>query len=404
VTLAPLGLKRRGASTSPSVPSGQLAGLLPCSQGVFNKRSGSTTGFSQPRISLSENTRNRARAEALARPLERVPDVRPIAQPKSLETIAGECGVTVAALEEHIQDELKSFCVETATSKFCYSKHWALFDTLYNLFLQSNDNQSTEWIRNARDFDSFIKHFCPQSNKNSLSILINHIGAFFRYHLPPMLQFTGNEVNTIYNGPRNWMQLPEALVDMEVVEEARQLVNEGFTGKEKLFVHGTGSVAMANFAKNQAIWSASLAIKSGDKVVSGEYVSYISSKDGKTSLAGGASGLKNIYTSREGLSSKDYTMRRWFDETPVTFGISEEKQRAYNGARKIKLQYDNPSNEGVQVGPIVPLENVVAISAPKASEARIRSWIAAHCPHAKFVSYEAATILESDNLLGLLPG
>jgi hypothetical protein len=140
VTLAPLGLKRRGASTSPSVPSGQLAGLLPCSQGVFNKRFGSTTGFSQPRISLSENTRNRARAEALARPLERVPDVRPIAQPKSLETIAGECGVTVAALEEHIQDELKSFCVETATSKFFYSKHWALFDTLYNLFLQSNDN------------------------------------------------------------------------------------------------------------------------------------------------------------------------------------------------------------------------------------------------------------------------
>ncbi|MBW8831180.1 MAG: hypothetical protein JF606_17505 [Burkholderiales bacterium] len=364
---------------------------MSCFQGVFNKRSGSATGFSQPRITLAEKTRNRARAEALARPLVRVPDVRPIAQPKSLETIAGECGVRVAALEKHIQDELKSFCVETATSNlYLYRENWALMDTLYNLFLQSIDNQSPQWIRNTRDFDSFITHFCPKSNKNSQSILINHIGSFFRDHLPPMAKLTSDRVNnTIYNGSRNWMKFPEALVDMEVVEEARQLVNEGFTGKEKLFVHGTGSAAMANFAKNQAIWSASRAMQSGDKVVTGEYVKWIE-QDGQTSTTGGTSGLRDIYTSRNGLSSESYTMRRWFDETPVTFGISEQKQRAYNDACNIDRWYENPMNEGVTVGPIVPLKNVVAISAPKASEARIRSWIAAHCPHAKFVSYEAA--------------
>ncbi|MBW8830666.1 MAG: hypothetical protein JF606_14770 [Burkholderiales bacterium] len=379
MTPAPLGLKRRTISPSPSVPA--------------------------TRISLSEKTRNTTRAEALARPLERVPDVRPIAQPKSLETIAGECGVPVAALEERIQDELKSFCDEAATGDTpSYSKHRALIDTLYNLFLQSNDNQCPQWIRNTRDFDSFITHFFPQSNNNSQSMLIKHIREFFRDHLPPMLRLTRDKVTTIYNGSRSWVKFPfpETLVDMEVVEEARQLVNEGFTEKEDLFVHGTGSAAMANFAKNQAIWSASLAIQSGDKVVTGEYVSEIS-HDGQTSATEGMSGLTDIYTSRAGLSSTGYTLRRWFDETPVTFGISEEKQRAYNKDRNICRSYYN-SQEGLTVGPIVPLENVVAISAPKASEAQIRSWIAAHCPHAKFVSYEAATILESDNLLGLLRG
>ncbi|MBW8831834.1 MAG: hypothetical protein JF606_20910 [Burkholderiales bacterium] len=375
---------------------------MSCFQGVFNKRSASATESSQARINLSEKTRNKARAEALAKPLTPVPDVRPIAQPKSLETIAAECGVPVAALEKHIQSELKSICDATDRQLFLsFDNHQSLIDKLYNLFLQSNDNQSPEWIRNTRDFDSFIKYFCPQANKKSQSRIINKIQEFCEEYLSPMVQ-NGNEAEPIYSGPRNLVKFPRALVDMQVVEEARQLVNEGFTGKEKLFVHGTGSAAMANFAKNQAIWSASLAIQRGDKVVTGEYVDWISS-DGQTSSTGGTSGLEDIYTSQNGLSSRSYTMQRWFDETPVTFGISEEKQRAYNNAHNIKRTYWNPMNEGVAVGPVVPLENVVAISAPKASEARIRSWIAKHCPHAKFVSYEAAEILRSNDLLGLLP-
>jgi len=379
--------------------------LLSCFQGVFKKRSGSATELSQSRISLLEtpDTRDTARAEALAKPLSSVPDVRPIAQPKSIEKIADECGVPVIALEEHIQNEMKSFCEKNATgTSSSTGEYMALMDNLYNLYMQSQDNQSPEWILNARDFDSFIAHFCPQANKKSQSRLIDQIEDFCRQHLPPMVRFTSGEVKPVYNGQRNWVKFPAALVDMQVVDEARQLVNEGFIEKEKLFVHGTGSAAIANFAKNQAIWSASLAIQSGDKVVTGEYTSHISG-DGKTSVGGGASGLGDIFTSREGLSSASYTMRRWFNETPVTFGISEEKQRKYNDARNIKRSYTESSEEEVTVGPIVPLENVVAISAPKASEARIRSWISAHCPHAKFVSYEAATILESTNLLGLLP-
>jgi len=381
--------------------------LLSCFQGVFNKRSGSPTEFSQPRISLVETTRNKARAKALAQPLKPVPDVRPIAQTKSIETIADECGVPVAALEEHIQNEMKSFCSETATAIRHSFKYEALMDKLYNIFMQSHDDQSSEWIRNTKDFDSFITHFCPKANNNSKSHLIFQIEEFCEQHLPPMVEWwevgDDDEVKPIYNSPRNLVKLPNALVGMQVVEEARQLVNEGFTGKEKLFVHGTGSAAMTNFAKNQAIWSASLAMQSGDTVVTGEYVRYVD--DGRqSSVSGGPSGLGDIYTRKKGMSTHSYTTRRWFDETPVTFGISEEKQRAYNKAHNRNLSYDDPRNEGVTVGPVVPLENVVAISAPKASEAWIRSWIAAHCPHAKFISYEAATILESDDLLGLLPG
>lgn len=388
-----------GSGTSPGIPNGRLSGLLSCfGVGRFTrKRPVSDSGSAQPRISFGENIRDRARAEALARitvATNALTATRPLAQFKSLETIARESGLSVAALEQHIRDEMKSFCDSTADGNRRFpDEYQELVDKLFNLFERSRDPSSPEWMKHMRDFDSFIAHFCPPANKGSQSQLIALVKEFVLHRLPPMLQYTSpwnsrsrDRMQPIYNGPRNWVTLPRALVDVQIIEEAQLLVKEGFPKKEELFVHCTGSAAMDNFAKNKAIWSAALDIQNGDKVVTGEYVSKISHLDGQTSISGGESGLENIFASRNGLGSSGYAMQRWFDETPVTFGIGEEKQRAYNDAHHVDRWYNNTS-EGVVIGPVASLENVVAISAPKASEARIRGWIDAHCPHAKFVSY-----------------
>ncbi|WP_316669316.1 hypothetical protein [Ralstonia psammae] len=158
---------------------------------------------------------------------------------------------------------------------------------------------------------------------------------------------------------------------------------------------------MPSIAKNQGLWSAAKVIDSGGAIVSGEFVTDIQSSDGQTSTTGGVSGHINVFTSKEGLQSTAYTTLRWFDEMRITFGISAARQQAYNETQRIRCNYDD-SREGIEVGPVVPLENVVAISAAKADEVRVRGWIAEHCLHAQFVSSEAAAFLEPEDLQSLL--
>lgn len=380
-----------------------------CIKGSESKTERAQNIFQKNRL-LSLERKNKARADALSGSFDTAPDTRKIVEKKSIKQIASESGVSTDELEKHFQDRLDDFFEKTKNSNWrSYGEYTPLVENLYNIFLHSQDEQAPSWVKKARSFDSFVAHFCPQASKKSQSDLISQIEYFCRQSLPPMLQRTSrwgadnDNTQPIYNGPRNWLKFPQALVTREVIEEARELINNGYWEKDDLFVHGTGSAAIDNFAKNQAIWSASLAISKGDKVATGEFASYISSHDGETSVSGGNSGLGNVYTSEEGLSSQSYTMQRWFDEFPVTFGISQTKQKEYNVHNKVERSYRNPGNEGITVGPIVPLENVVAISAPKADEARVRSWIETHCPHAQFISYEAATLLDSKTLLGLLP-
>ncbi|MDA8453591.1 hypothetical protein M4R22_02330 [Acidovorax sp. GBBC 3334] len=380
-----------------------------CIKGSKSKAEHAENIFQKARL-LSLERKNKARADALSGSFDTAPDTRKIVEKKSIRQIASESGVSIHGLENYFQERLNDFFEKTKNSNGrSYGEYNSLIESLYNIFLHSQDEEAPSWVKKTRSFDSFVEHFCPQASKKSQANLIYQVESFCRQSLPPMLQRTSlwgddnDNIQPIYNGARNWLKLPEALVARDVIKEARELANNGYWEKDDLFVHGTGSAAIDNFAKNQAIWSASLAISKGDKVATGEFASYILSDDGETSFTGGNSGLGDVYTSEDGLSSKCYTKQRWFDEFPITFGISQIKQKEYNIKNKVERSYRNPVNDGITVGPVVPLENVVAVSAPKANEARVRSWIEAHCPHAQFISYEAATLLDSKTMFGLRP-
>jgi hypothetical protein len=337
----------------------------------------------------------------------------PLAQHKSLEEIARNAGVAVDQLESYISKFMVDISKEApnSTREREYLLQSDTFtDILYNLHVLGNQTPlAVPWLQHLRGFDAFVAHFCPQANRATQAELIYIIKRFIRKVRPPMLlrnyelESSGrfDTGSAIYSNPGSWVKLPHCWVDKRVLEEALAWARTGIPKPEELFVHGTGTAAMESFAKHKAISSAALALKRGDKVRTGEYVSYIG-RDGQTSTTGGATGLGGVYSSRNGLSSTSYTTQRWFDEVPVTFGISERKQRAYNEASGINLTYYN-SQEGIVIGANVPFENIVAISAPKEYEERIRGWIGEHCRHARFVSYEAAELLEDEEMLDLLP-
>jgi hypothetical protein len=91
------------------------------------------------------------------------------------------------------------------------------------------------------------------------------------------------------------------------------------------------------------------------------------------------------------------TTQRWFNEYPVGFCIDEKKQNQFNKQRGIERPEGSFfGGSGIVVGPSVPLENIMAIYAPKDNEKQVKEWIGENCPWVLFVSMEAATVIESD--------
>ncbi|NRO96057.1 hypothetical protein GWC77_08925 [Paraburkholderia sp. NMBU_R16] len=324
---------------------------------------------------------------------------RPVGQIGSLDTIAADSGVAVGALEDQIRRDMSAFCERAvATRHVDRLKHQALIDKFYNLYVLSGSAESPGWLSAMRDFDSFIAHYCPQADPLAKRALIDCVESFVRISLLPLRLYRpdfvingGDAALPAYDDPGNWIRLNTAWVNMQVIDEARQLVSDGSSAYQNLLTHDTGSAVLSQIGENNAIWSAQRALQHGGKLVTGEYA-YSAYQQAHTSLDG-RQGHNNVYTSRDNLSSKKYTIQRWFNESPVTFGINEEKQREYDRAHRGTAPYIEVGTE-VAVGPVVPLENIAAIAAPKANEAMFRAWIEAHCPSARFVSYEAVDLLD----------
>jgi len=320
-------------------------------------------------------------------------------QIRSLETIAADSDVAVDALEDHIRRDMSAFCERAvATRQVNRLKHQALIDKLYNLYVLSGSAESPAWLSALRDFDSFVAYYCPQADPLAKRGLIDCVESFVRISLLPSRLYRPDFVVTggdaalpAYDDPGNWVRLHTAWVNMQVIDEARQLVSDGFSAYQNLLTHDTGSAALSQIGENNAIWSAQRALRHGEKLVTGEYA-YSAYQQAHTSLDG-RQGHNKVYTSRDSLSSKKYTIQRWFNESPVTFGINEEKQREYDRTHRGTTRYIEAGAE-VAVGPVVPLENIAAIAAPKANEAVFRAWIEAHCPTARFISYEAVDLLD----------
>ena len=333
-----------------------------------------------------------------------IPNRQP-GQIKSLETIAADSGVAVDALEDRVRRDMSAFCESVAASRQVDTlKNQPLIDKLYNLYVLSHNPESPSWLSHMRNFDSFMARFCQDATPLAKLGVIHCVESFVRFSLLPSRLYrpdlainSGEAALPAYDDPGNWIRLNTAWVNTQVIDEARQLVHGDLSIYEKLLTHDTGSPALPKIAKSSAIWSAQRSLQHGEELVTGEYA-YSAYQQAHTSLQG-TRGHNHVYTSRDSLSSRKYTIQRWFDEPPVTFGISTEKQREYDRthgvtARYIELATEIPVGSEIATGPVVPLDNIVAIAAPKANEAALRAWIEAHCPAARFVSYEAIDLLE----------
>jgi len=356
-------------------------------------------------------TTDRVRASALRSLLksgEVVASPQTLLTHKSLAQIASEFDVPVNRLESKLKDVMAEFAAEESNSRPRMASHcrdrdekMVLMDTLYNLFMLGNQRPlAAPWLQHVRSFDEFLRHFCPQANQKVESGLIHHVGRFLNTHCQPMVLGKDElgrswpdvgDAGRVYGEPGQWMKLPDAWVERRVLKEALQLATNGFPRDDALFVHGSGSAAIQGIAETKAILGAQVLLERGGKVSTGEHVT------------GGPCGHRNVYSSTSGLAESGYTMARWFDETKITFGISQAKQREFNKKRGLdRLSYENRLNEGILLGPEVPFKNIVAISAPKEQEARVRTWISRHCPHVQYVSFEAAKLLNSEDMFGLL--
>lgn len=335
---------------------------------------------------------------------------------KSLDAIAQESGVPIKSLEAYLKKEIGAFADKMKNEdRYPGEEYFPLFDKIYNLYIiaakQENKDLPLPWMKNLKNYDAFIGHFCPSANAKARACITKQVETFVRCKVSSGIILHDDERKEAFgvdgttwkkhhtygrshDGPSQAC-VHEHWVDTAILAEVAQLKESGFPNRKDHLFHDTGSAALEGIGEAGAILSARQARQSKSKVVTGEYACYISSHDGETSMSGRKGGLENVYTSDDGLASGSYTTQRWFDECPVTFGIDSAKQKEYNETQGTNEFYNyRRSKEGIVVGPKVPLENVIAVSAPKEHEVRVQAWIQQYCPWVKFISKEAATIME----------
>lgn len=100
------------------------------------------------------------------------------AEHKTLEEVANDTGVSPSRLESQIKHVMAEFCEETAKSfSWNYSRDTEGFmDELYNLYVLSGQSPlAAPWLKHMQSLDAFVAHFCPQANKNTLSMLYSNV-------------------------------------------------------------------------------------------------------------------------------------------------------------------------------------------------------------------------------------
>ena len=187
-----------------------------------------------------------------------------------------------------------------------------------------------------------------------------------------------------------------------------------------IHAHASGSAALWPIGRQGAILSSGELLERQHPIRTGE------AGDEKH-----GSGLWNVYGDRGFRGWSAYNTIAWFDESFVTFGISQAKQEEYlrtvdPGSRKsgfgesLSLMHSglvgedddhkivDYGGEGNLLGPQVPLSSVDTIYAWKAAEESVRHWIERFAPHARFVSFEAHSALMGSgsfvNALGIQEG
>jgi len=338
----------------------------------------------------------------------------------TLKNIAQREGCDVSELESDLATKVRQFS-EKMSKNISYpsEEYFDLIDSIYNLYLQSKNPETTlnnQWLDNFQSFNDFANHFCPEATKHARAAMKKNIQIFvsaiinqekiISIHPRDWLGVNGEGLKEIYNVQGDWVLLPGNNYDLGVFDYAdRDVINEviklaGENYHYSDFTHSSGSAALEGIEKSRAILSAQEVESRDMKVNTGEHVSYVNQESG-TPVAGGKYGLGSVYASNRGYSS-GYCHINWFDEYYVAFGINKQKQADFlvKAGYKNELTLDDDStpfldmgSEGVEIGNEVPLTAVEIVYCWKQNQAEMSAWIQKNCPSAKLVSIEAAEIL-----------
>ncbi len=355
---------------------------------------------------------------------------------RSIAEIARDTGVTPTALPQALKEQMQHWVQDLKQHPHAsISEHLGTMDLLYHLYNAAHhpDKQhdpALQWLAHFRHFDSFIEHFCPagMATASEFAKPRAQIADFVKRYIHGMAM-PGQAITLEDDGegrftPRKgcllnqsrWVPLPGTVakdpdflapwlqfrfyVSTPVLHEVNELLHrpqffEKHLGHRTTLFHGTGSEALKGLhgiGESQTISSARSLVSQQTPIATGEWFSE-RDNEGKPKT-GGSGGLDDVYSSEGGIKEASYHVVRWFDEFPVTFCIDKQKQQDFNQQHNIKRDYENFGNEGILLGPTVPLANVKAIVAPKANEDNVLLWLAQYCPDVPFISQEAATIVD----------
>ncbi|OGY60378.1 MAG: hypothetical protein A3B23_01695 [Candidatus Colwellbacteria bacterium RIFCSPLOWO2_01_FULL_48_10] len=337
----------------------------------------------------------------------------------SLENIAAKAGVSLENLDNWLKDKIALFTKHLdGEVSYPSQEYFPLIDDLYNIFIFSQENPDaigeSPWLKSFQSFEEFCTYYCPNASPHTQAYLAHNIQKFVEWRVYPSREVsirpgsasTIVSDNKLYMGKGNWTLMPEpfwdtpgsgSFVEEEVILEIISLIKNGY--KEPDYSHASGSEALENIGKQQAILSAAEALKSGVKPKTGEFFSYIN-HDGN-SVTGRDTGLESVYADHGG-PRYGYHIIRWFDEFFINFGINKQHQEEFMA--KTDFRYGHGENrkdlsadwggEGILIGNKVPLSSIDYVYYWKLYHDVIKKWADKNLPGINLISLEAAQVLE----------
>jgi hypothetical protein len=374
-----------------------------------------------------EDFRSRTRVEVeRARPEPVYPEVRKLL---SLEDISGilsnryghEC-VTLTDIESGIAHWFDDFFRDVRDySSNCSDEMLPLIDISYSLYRMSQHSPPQHYAlsRHFRDFYPMKKQFFPQVPNVKVPALKKYIQHYVDHVIHPLQIMTTysadhrirqgdwGDVNAIYNDSK-WILLPDRdtgyspnvyeFTTPDVLTEVMTLVSDGYLKPD--YTHVTASDALKGIGEEGALVN-SLELSDRRKIRTGEHRHWESSSYGRSKL-------RSVYVTPGEAFTVRYDKANWFDSYPVAFGISkdlhETNQKAagfsykdFEGKDTGELVRHSMIGDGTTIGDRVDLSAVHTLYTWQCKVPMLKQWQETYAPHAKIISYEAATVLNRYN-------
>ncbi len=322
-------------------------------------------------------------------------------------------------LELALKNQLYEFADKMRTQTSHPNPEWfPLIDIIYNIYILRHTLKNMPlWMASFDSFESFIVHFFQNNLTNNIKrLLIGDINSFINIYVKTRCLFeirenqADIEVRDFYNASnRNWVVLPNTqfisqpgdlnYVDESIIDEYIQILNDKLEF-ERGFIHGSGSAALEGIAKEKKILSARKVLKSFADIKTGEWVTLTSIyADDQEDLQSRT--LTDIYVTAGNSPYLEYTLRRWFNESPIVFHINKNRHQETlvhkgmdtetYGERKLPTIHN--TGEGIIIGSEVELSDIDFIYCEKDYQPEMIKWCQVNAPHIRVVSIEAREVI-----------